>query len=201
MTANSSPTTRALTVVTLIALGVGGLAACSASTSKRASTLDAIKVPDRIEVTSPAFTDGSAIPRANTCDGPGTAPTIRWGPIPATTKMVAVVVDDPDASGGDFVHWLVVGLKPAAGSVPDRTANVSELDNTGGTRGWTAPCPPAGSVHHYHFTVYALNDYVCADNSDGSTGPDCSPPAASEALGQIAGAAIAKGVLTGTYKR
>jgi hypothetical protein len=49
--------------------------------------------------------------------------------------------------------------------------------------------------------VYALNDYVCADNGDTSNGPDCSPPASSQALPQIQGTAIAKGVLVGTYRR
>jgi phosphatidylethanolamine-binding protein (PEBP) family uncharacterized protein len=78
---------------------------------------------------------------------------------------------------------------------------VSELDNTGGTKGWTPPCPPAGKTHHYQLAVYALRDYVCADNGDASNGPDCSPPASAQALAQIKDAAIAKGVLVGTYSR
>jgi phosphatidylethanolamine-binding protein (PEBP) family uncharacterized protein len=114
---------------------------------------------------------------------------------------VAVVVDDPDAPHGDFLHWLVIGLPPKAGSVPSRAVGVSELDNTGGTKGWTPPCPPAGSSHHYQFSVYALRDYVCADNGDASNGPDCSPPSSTQALAQIRDAAIARGVLVGTYRR
>jgi Raf kinase inhibitor-like YbhB/YbcL family protein len=177
------------------------LAACGGSTAKDTQALDATAVPKSITVTSPAFTNGKPIPRANTCDGPGTAPTISWSAVPADTKSVAVVVDDPDAPGGDFLHWLVIGLPPKAGSVPSHLPGVTELDNAGGTKGWTPPCPPAGSMHHYRFSVYALNDYVCADNGDTSNGPDCSPPASSQGLPQIQGTAIAKGVLVGTYSR
>jgi Raf kinase inhibitor-like YbhB/YbcL family protein len=175
------------------------LAGCGGSTSKDSTALAAITVPDTIKVTSPAFTSGAALPRVNSCDGTGSAPTLAWTGIPVGAKAVAVVVDDPDAN--HFLQWLVVGLPPAAGTVPDHGANVSELDNTGGTRGWAPLCPPAGSTHHYDFTVYALNDYICADNSDTSTGADCSPPASAEALDQIAGAAVAKGTLSGTYSR
>ena len=146
----------------------------------------------------PRFANNGTIPNANTCDGAGTEPTISWSAVPAHTKTVAVVVDDPDAPKGDFLQWLVIGLPAKAGSVPSRAPSVSELDNTGGTRGWSAPCPPAGSIHHYRFSVYALNDYVCADNGDSSNGPDCSPPSSVQALPQIQGTAIARGVLVGT---
>ncbi len=109
------------------------------------------------------------------------------------------MVDDSDAN--HFLHWLVIGLAPAPGSVPTHAAGVSELDNSGGTRGWTPLCPPAGSTHHYRFTVYALSDYVCAPNGGTSNGPDCSAPSSIQALPQIEGSAIAKGVLVGTYSR
>lgn len=189
---------RDVAVLTLI---VASVAACGGSTTKETHALDDTGVSGKVTVSSPAFRDNGAIPRANTCDGPGTAPAISWTAVPAATKSVAVVVDDPDAPGGDFLHWLVIGLTPAAGSVPSRAPGVSELDNTGGTRGWTPPCPPAGRTHHYQFSVYALRDYVCADNGDAANGPDCSPPASDQALVQIKDAAIAKGTLVGTYRR
>lgn len=185
----------------LIALVAAGATACGGSTSKGTHALDTTVVPAKIVVSSRAFTDNGAIPRASTCDGTGTVPTISWTAVPAETKTVAVVVNDPDAPSGDFLHWLVIGLPPKAGSVPSRATGVSELDNTGGTKGWTPPCPPAGSTHHYQFSVYALRDYVCADSGDASNGPDCSPPASAQALAQIKDAAIAKGVLVGTYRR
>ena len=183
------------------ALLVVSAAACGRSTSKATHALDTTAVSGKVAVSSPAFRDSGAIPRANTCDGPGTPPVITWTAVPAATKSVAVVVDDPDALGGDFLHWLVVGLPPRPGSVPSRAPGVNELDNTGGTHGWTPPCPPAGSTHRYQFTVYALRDYVCADAGDAANGPGCSPPASDQALAQIQDAAIAKGALVGTYRR
>jgi Raf kinase inhibitor-like YbhB/YbcL family protein len=190
--------TRATAVAALLAAGV---TACGGSTSKGTRALDATAVTGKITVASPAFRNDGAIPRPNTCDGTGTPPTITWTAVPAATKAVAVVVDDPDAPSGDFLHWLVIGLPPRAGSVPSRAPGVSDLDNTAGTKGWTPPCPPAGSTHHYHFSVYALRDYVCADSGDTSNGPGCSPPASDQALVQIKDEAIARGVLVGTYRR
>jgi Raf kinase inhibitor-like YbhB/YbcL family protein len=185
-----------------MALGAIALGACGGGgTSKDTGALQTIDAPASIEVTSPAFVDGAAIPRANTCDGTGGPPTIRWTAVPAAAKTVAVVVDDPDAPRGTFLHWLVIGLPAAPGSVPSAVPGVSELDNTGGTRGWTPPCPPAGATHHYRFTVYALRDYVCADNGDASNGPGCSAPSSVQALAQIRNTAIARGVLVGMYRR
>lgn len=186
----------AMAVVLLVAT------ACSGSTSNDTRALDSITVPDTVRVTSPDFANNGALPKAASCDGAGTAPTITWGAVPALTKSVAVVVDDPDAPNGkDYLQWLVVGLPPKSGSVPSRESGVSQLDNTGGTVGWAPLCPPVGSTHHYHFTVYALNDYVCADNGDASNGPGCSPPSSVQALRQISGTAIAKGTRVGTYSR
>lgn len=176
-------------------------AACGTSTSKGAQSLDTSQLPNTIAVTSTAFANGGPIPRSDTCDGPGNEPTISWDKLPTATKSVAVVVDDPDAPGGTFVHWLVIGLPPEPGRIPSKAKGVFELDNTGGTRGWTPPCPPAGATHHYRFTVYALNDYVCADNGDQAGTAGCSPPAANDALSQIRGTAIAKGTVVGTYRK
>jgi len=188
-------------LVALLAIFAVGASACGGSTAKDTQALDATKVPQTLSVRSNSFTNGGAIPRAESCDGAGTRPTISWGAVPSDTKTVAVVVDDPDAPGGDFLHWLVIDLPPTAGSVPSAKPGVSELDNTGGTKGWTPPCPPAGTTHHYRFTVYALRDYVCADEGDASNGPDCSAPSSVQALPQIRDAAIAKGVVVGTYRR
>jgi Raf kinase inhibitor-like YbhB/YbcL family protein len=180
------------------------LAACStSSTSKGASKLDDSRVPATMTVTSSAFTNNARLPVAFTCDGPGTVPPLAWSAPPSTTKTIAVVVDDPDAPGADFVHWIVIDMPPStralAGALP---SGAHELDNTGGTHGWTPPCPqPPKSVHHYHFTVYALNDYVCPDNGDQANTPDCDVPSSQEALPQIAADAIAKGALVGTYSR
>jgi len=195
-----NPFRRLRTIGATAALAVL-VASCGGSTAKDTRALDATSVPNSLTVTSPAFANGKSIPRANTCDGPGTPPTITWGAVPADTKSVAVVVDDPDAPNGAFLHWLVIGLPAQSGRVPSHAPGVTELDNGGGTTGWTPPCPPTGATHHYRFSVYALRDYVCADNGDTSNGPDCSAPSSAQALPQIQDFAIAKGVLVGTYSR
>ena len=185
----------------LALLAMLALAACNASTSDSSHELAQMDIPETVTVTSPAFTNNSELPRGNTCDGASTPPEIAWSDLPANTKSVAVVVDDPDAGEKPFVHWIVIGLPPENGSVPSTAKTVHELDNTGGTMGWTAPCPPPGSPHRYRFTVYALRDYVCAGDADDIRTSTCSPPGAANALDRIAGTALAKGTLVGTYQR
>lgn len=143
-------------------------------------------------VTSDAFTDGGAIPRRFSCDGPGEVPSLSWHGTPAGTGAQAVVVDDPDAPSGTFTHWVVLDL-PAdvhaltGGSLP---AGAAQAKNSGGRTGWYPPCPPSGT-HHYRFTVYALKRPTGLSN-------DAPLDAALRAIGADA---IASGRLTGTYSR
>jgi Raf kinase inhibitor-like YbhB/YbcL family protein len=110
-----------------------------------------------ITVNSPAFGDGQQIPRAYTCDGAGVSPPLSWSGLPSGTSSIALVVDDPDAPSGPFVHWLVRDIAPNIsgvdrGQVPQggkQIANSSDEDT------YFGPCPPSGT-HHYRFTVYAL---------------------------------------------
>lgn len=124
----------------------------------------------KIDVTSTAFAEGQRIPTRFTCDGEDVPPPLSWRGVPAGAQHVAVVVDDPDAPGGTFVHWTVL-LSAKATSVP------ADLG------GYHGPCPPRGSVHHYRFSVYALERTPALD-------PDA-----------IRAAATASGTLTGTYSR
>lgn len=96
-----------------------------------------------ISVRSTAFEEGARIPERHTCVGEDVAPPLTWTGVPADARRVAVVVDDPDAPGGTFLHWFVL-LGPEATSVPE---------DVGGYRG---PCPPPGKTHHYRFSVFAL---------------------------------------------
>jgi Raf kinase inhibitor-like YbhB/YbcL family protein len=168
----------------------GGQAGGGADRSDAAATSSAATpVTAPIAVTSPAFADGQAIPEEFTCHGAGTSPPLSWTGVPAGTRSVALVVADPDAPSGTFVHWVLLGLSPAqqelaAGTVPDGAV---EARNGRGQVGWTPPCPPSGT-HHYRFTVYALDHPV-----DVPSGAD--PDTAISAV-QDAGAA--QGTLTGT---
>ncbi|MFI5953243.1 YbhB/YbcL family Raf kinase inhibitor-like protein [Cryptosporangium sp. NPDC051539] len=134
----------------LLAAVVGLLAGCDAPPSSAPTS-----VPTGLVVATDTFGDGETIPPNFTCKAAGYRPTVSWTPTPA--KAFALVVDDPDAPKGDFYHWIVTdlpaGTNKLGATVP---ASAHQAKNSGGTVGWTPPCPPSGT-HHYRFTVYALS--------------------------------------------
>jgi Raf kinase inhibitor-like YbhB/YbcL family protein len=113
-----------------------------------------------ITLVSPAFADGDTIPRAHTCDGDDVSPPLEWSGVPSDAAELGVVVEDPDAPGGTFVHWVLWGLDAGQpglgqGQVP---AGAREGRNDFGRIGWRGPCPPRGSdPHRYVFTLLALS--------------------------------------------
>jgi Raf kinase inhibitor-like YbhB/YbcL family protein len=156
------------------------LAACSSS-SKRASTPTTTPSASKIVVTSSAFADNARIPDLYTCAGANEIPPLSWtGTDPG--KKVALIVDDPDAPApGGFLHWAVLDL-PAQGSVPPVPAGATQLPNGAGQPKWTGPCPPAGKVHHYHFTIHEL------------VGNE-------KTVGDVKASKLPAGTLIGTYSR
>jgi Raf kinase inhibitor-like YbhB/YbcL family protein len=144
-----------------------------------------------ITVTSSAFADGEPIPARFSCDGAGVSPPLAWQGVPPDAQAVALVVDDPDAPRGTFVHWVVLDIDPSVTSVDEAgvPGNV-QARNSAGDPTYFGPCPPKGT-HHYRFTVYALS---------AATG--LTPGAKlDEALKAIDKAATAQGRLVGTYTR
>jgi Raf kinase inhibitor-like YbhB/YbcL family protein len=175
-----------LLVLVTVLLAVAG---CGGDDAEPASATEPT-ASRAITVSSPAFAEGGTIPATYTCHGDGTSPPLEWSGVTDSIGSLALVVDDPDAPGGGYVHWVVLGL-PAqtggfdAGSLPD---GATELDASGGP-GWTPPCPPSGT-HHYRFTVYAF--------ASGPLFAWSNDTALDEVLGLIADNAIAWGRLTGT---
>ena len=113
--------------------------------------------PRTITVTSPAFAEGERIPAAYTCRGAGTPPPLAWSGVDRhRAGSLALVVDDPDAPGGDYLHWIVVGIPVGPGALHAGVlpAGAQEVPASAGP-GWSPPCPPSGT-HHYRFTLYAL---------------------------------------------
>src|SRR5262245_65225661 len=104
-----------------------------------------------LDVTSSAFEPDGLIPSKYTCDGEGISPPLEWSNVPDAARSVAVLVDDPDAEHGMFVHWLVTDLPPSVhrllegGALPHE-AFVGESD--AGTASYYGPCP-VGGRHHY----------------------------------------------------
>ncbi|BCI88141.1 UPF0098 protein [Mycobacterium kansasii] len=108
-----------------------------------------------LTISSPAFADGAPIPVQYTCKGANIAPPLSW----SAPLGAALVVDDPDAVGGNYVHWIVIGIPPGAGSSADgqTPAGGTSLPNSGGQAAYSGPCPPPGTgTHHYRFTLYQL---------------------------------------------
>jgi Raf kinase inhibitor-like YbhB/YbcL family protein len=150
--------------------------------------------PEAIALSSPAFAAGAAIPRRYTCDGKETSPPLRWTPPPKATSTLALLVEDPDAPGGTFVHWTLYSLPAetkglSEGAVP---SGARQGANSSGDNDYAGPCPPEGDEpHHYVFTLYALR-------SDPLPKAGATPE---DVRAAIAKAAIARGRLVGTFKR
>ncbi len=139
---------------------------------------------------SVSFPAGGQIPPGYTCDGVNISPELSWRNVPPEARSLALVLRDPDAPSGHFLHWAVLDIPPsaagfAAGTRPKAPAR--ELANDAGTSGYTGPCPPSGS-HRYVFTLYALD--AAGIVPDGFTIED-----------SLSRHTLAKAVLTGTYQR
>ena len=110
-------------------------------------------------LSSPAFADNTPIPAEYSCNGRNVPPPLRWENVPAGTESLALVVDDPDAVGGLYIHWIVTGIPRTTTEIIDGAlrdgAHVGL--NSGGQAAYLGPCPPAGTgVHHYRFQLYAI---------------------------------------------
>jgi Raf kinase inhibitor-like YbhB/YbcL family protein len=109
------------------------------------------------QLTSAALPNGGSIPVRYTCDGRGISPPLSWTAPPQGASTLTLLVSDPDAPGGIFVHWRVSKIPAHAGSIGGGRHFRHEGINSAGTRGWTPPCPPRGSSHRYRFVLAAVN--------------------------------------------
>ena len=116
-----------------------------------------------MELKSSAFEAGGMIPKKYTCDGPDASPPLNWSDVPAKAKSLALIVDDPDAPMGTWVHWVAWNIPPDARSLDEGVPKKDSLPN--GTKqgttdfrsiGYGGPCPPSGT-HRYFFKLYALD--------------------------------------------
>jgi Raf kinase inhibitor-like YbhB/YbcL family protein len=158
------------------------------------SLVQAESAPDAasLQMTSSAFRDGGKIPAKYTCDSSNVNPPLRLENLPETVKSLVLIVDDPDAPGKTWTHWLVWNVDPKTieireGGVP---INAVEGTNDFGKPAYGGPCPPSGS-HRYYFKVYALDTTLLLPSS-----------AKRDALEKaMTGHVLTKGSLLGTYSR
>ena len=145
-----------------------------------------------IQIVSAAFTEGSRIPKKHTCDGEDVSPSLEWSGIPQGTKSLALIMDDPDASGKAFVHWLLYNIPGTIEKLPEgaKGTGVPGTNNFRKT-GYNGPCPPSGPAHRYVFKLYALDKELKL--SAGATKSDVE--------NAMQGHILASGQLMGKYGR
>ncbi len=113
---------------------------------------------------SPAFGNGEYVPVKYTCDGEDISPPLLFLEPPEDTRSFAILVDDPDAPGGVFTHWIIYDIPATFEGLPEDVPPVSELEygikqglNDFGRVGYGGPCPPPGNPHRYFFVIFALD--------------------------------------------
>ena len=178
-----------MTLLTIIAVGA------------TSCTVSEPELPDEGEMTlslsSPAFQEGEDIPITYTCDGQDVSPPLTWGEPPSETQSFALIMDDPDAPGGVFTHWLLFNLPADSRELleavpPNELANGAlQGKNDFGTIGYGGPCPPHGPAHNYRFTIYALDQPL--DLTAGAS--------RKQVIDAITGHILARGQLIGMYQR
>lgn len=110
-----------------------------------------------MNISSSAFADRGSIPSKYTCDGANSSPPLAFASVPAGAKSLALVVDDPDAPGGTFDHWIVWNIPPNTTSIGEGQSPQGTSGRNGfGKSGYGGPCPPNGE-HRYQFKLYALD--------------------------------------------
>lgn len=137
-----------------IALALFLTLACARPAEQRAA---APASPSPMTLSSSAFANNGAIPAKYTCAGANVSPPLTIAGVPSDAKSLALTVDDPDAPGGTFRHWLVWKIPPSTTSIGEGQHLGVEEKNGFGKPGYGGPCPPSG-LHHYVFTLYALAD-------------------------------------------
>lgn len=143
-----------------------------------------------MELTSPAFDHQASIPARFTCDGDDVSPAVTISSVPDEAVSLALIVDDPDAPGGTWDHWVAFDIAPTT-SIPENVGAIgTDGSNSWGRRGYGGPCPPSGT-HRYFFTVLALDSELGL--AEGATKGEVR--AASD------GHVLAEATLMGTYAR
>jgi Raf kinase inhibitor-like YbhB/YbcL family protein len=148
---------------------------------------------------SPDFSHGQPIPEPFTGDGEDDSPRLEWSAPPSGTKSFTLIVDDPDAPRGTFVHWVLANLPSDRQSLPGKVTSSDRPDGLGGAvngkndfgrNGYGGPKPPPGGPHRYFFKLYALDTVLPVQA--GATKADVERAMKGHVLGQTE--------LMGTYR-
>jgi len=194
----------------LFCILVISLAACAPQTSEVSVTpTAAIKAPTQtnepvsatkevsmaFEISSPAFKKGELIPAKFSCNGNDISPALAWTEPPAGTQSFALILDDPDAPAGTWVHWVIFNIPTSARGLAEALPTDPKLSDgslqgktSAGSSGYHGPCPPSGT-HRYFFKLYALDGMLSlSSNADKK-----------ELLAAMEGHVLANAELMGTF--
>lgn len=150
--------------------------------------------PPPMELTSPAFSEGETIPTRFTCDGDNVSPQLDINPVPDITQTLAIIVDDPDAPVGTWVHWVEYDIpaEPGDQTWPENVGTLGVAgSNSWNLPGYGGPCPPQGENHRYFFKVYALDSELIIPEGIDADG----------LRSAMEGHIVAEAELMGTYSR
>lgn len=146
-----------------------------------------------LQLTSDAFANGQSIPAKISCLGKNISPALAWTEPPAGTQSFALIVDDPDAPGSTWVHWVLYNIPADVRNLPESFSAqdpVSVGKNSWGKLSYGGPCPPSGT-HRYYFKLYALDSTL-----------SLSPGASKEQLFKaMEGHILAQSELMGTFSK
>lgn len=147
---------------------------------------------NQITITSAAFANASSIPPQYTCDGADVSPPLSIAGVPREARSLALIVDDPDAPGGTWVHWLLWNVDPKPSAIGEASvpSGATQGRNDFGRNTYGGPCPPSGT-HRYFFKVYALDRML--DLKAGSGKADLERA--------MQGHVLSEGAILGLYKR
>ena len=150
------------------------------------------KKMSELKITSPAFVTNGYIPARYTCDGTDINPPLEISHVPAEAKSLALIVDDPDAPIGMWVHWVAWNIDPATREIAEDNVPhaATQGKNDWKRNSYGGPCPPSG-VHRYFFKLYALDTRL--NLGAGTTKTDLEKA--------MQGHILAKAELIGLYKR
>jgi len=143
---------------------------------------------------SPAFASHAPIPQRHSCEGADVSPPLAWSNVPDTAESLALIVDDPDAPGRTWVHWVVYNLSPDPTELPADASGNLPGDAVEGENSWRelvygGPCPPTGE-HRYVHKLYALDTTLKLKRPDKQT-----------LLEAMQGHVLEKAELVGTYEK
>ena len=145
-----------------------------------------------LDLKSDAFLNGQSIPAKYSCIGKNISPALTWSNPPAGTQSFALIVDDPDAPAGTWVHWVLFNI-PSTTTSLEESADISAVavgKNSSGNMRYDGPCPPSGT-HRYYFKLYALDSIL--DLSSGASKEQLLPA--------MKGHILAQGELMGTFSK